>query len=58
MSDENETPENIDEPEIEGVDADDLANLDVDPDDLDEETTSEADEADDTLGGRRFCVIA
>lgn len=52
MSDENETPENIDEPEIEVVDAEDLANLDVDPDDLDEETTADGDDdADGTLGG-------
>lgn len=37
MSDESDTPDSIDEPELEGVDPDDLAGLDVDPDDLDED---------------------
>lgn len=39
MSDDNETPETNDEPELEGVDSDDLAGLEVDPEDLDEEST-------------------
>lgn len=36
MSNDDETPEDMDEAEVEGVDSDDLENLDVDPDDLDE----------------------
>ena len=34
MNDTNDTPESSDDSEIEGVDADDLANLEVDPEDL------------------------
>ena len=34
MNDTNDTPESNDDSEIEGVDADDLANLEVDPEDL------------------------
>lgn len=41
MSDESDTPESMEEPELEGVDPDDLAGLDVDPDDLDEDTDSD-----------------
>jgi hypothetical protein len=39
MSDDNETPELSDEPELEGVDSDDLAGLEVDPEELDEESS-------------------
>jgi hypothetical protein len=41
MSDDSETPESMDEPELEGVDPDDLAGLDVDPDDLDEDADTD-----------------
>ena len=55
MSDKDETPESIDETEIEGVDADDLEHLDVDPADLDEDgddsDTSGTDLVDDALPG-------
>lgn len=55
MSDKDETPESIDETEIEGVDADDLENLDVDPEDLDEDgddsDASGTDLVDDALPG-------
>jgi hypothetical protein len=54
MSNDNETPEEIDEPEIEGVDSDDLANLEVDPTELDDESEPDGDEdgelADDVAG--------
>jgi hypothetical protein len=54
MSNDNETPEEIDEPEIEGVDSDDLANLEVDPAELDDESEPDGDEdgelADDVAG--------
>jgi hypothetical protein len=48
MSDTNDTPESNDDAEIEGVDADDLANLEVDPeelgdDDVDTDIDSDAD---------------
>jgi hypothetical protein len=57
MSNDNDTPESVSEPEVEGVDPDDLANLEVDPDELDEEAagddvgTDGEDLADDTLAG-------
>jgi hypothetical protein len=41
MSDESDTPESMEEPELEGVDPDDLAGLDVDSDDLDEDADSD-----------------
>jgi hypothetical protein len=41
MSDDSDTPESMDEPELEGVDPDDLAGLDVDPDDLDEDADTD-----------------
>ena len=47
MSDENETPETGDEPELEGVDADDLAGLDVDPDALDDDAETVDGDVDD-----------
>lgn len=54
MSDQSDTPESIDEPELEGVDPDDLAGLDVDPDDLDDDAdsddTQDADLDDSTVG--------
>ena len=46
MSDETETPDSMDEPELEGVDADDLEHLEVDPDALDDDA-DDADAADD-----------
>jgi hypothetical protein len=45
MNDTNDTPESNDDSEIEGVDADDLANLEVDPEDLgDDAAEGESDE--------------
>jgi len=50
MSDDSDTPESMDEPELEGVDPDDLAGLDVDPDDLDEDADTDEAEHDDAAG--------
>lgn len=50
MSDDSDTPESMDEPELEGVDPDDLAGLDVDPDDLDENADTDDTEHDDAAG--------
>jgi len=46
MSNDNDTPESVSEPEIEGVDPDDLANLEVDPDELDEEGAGDGEDGD------------
>ena len=52
MSNEDETPEGMDDAEIEGVDSDDLENLDVDPDALDADgDESGEDVGDDALPG-------
>ncbi|MFM7666514.1 MAG: hypothetical protein ACKO61_08610 [Actinomycetota bacterium] len=58
MSNDNDTPESVSEPEVEGVDPDDLANLEVDPDELDEEGAGDGEDGDgvgedgdDTLAG-------
>ena len=50
MSDDSDTPESMDEPELEGVDPDDLAGLDVDPDALDEDADTDEAEHDDAAG--------
>ena len=49
MSNDEDTPDSMDEPEIEGVDADDLESLDVDADDLDD-ATEDSDETVAELG--------
>jgi len=46
MSNDNDTPESVSEPEVEGVDPDDLANLEVDPDELDEEGAGDGEDGD------------
>ncbi|MFM8015648.1 MAG: hypothetical protein ACKPCO_06170 [Actinomycetota bacterium] len=46
MSNDNNTPESVSEPEVEGVDPDDLANLEVDPDELDEEGAGDGEDGD------------
>ncbi|MFM8417697.1 MAG: hypothetical protein ACKOAT_09465, partial [Actinomycetota bacterium] len=51
MSNDNDTPESVSEPEVEGVDPDDLANLEVDPDELDEEGAGDGEDGDDILAG-------
>lgn len=51
MSNDSDSQDFSDEPEIAGVDADDLANLDVDPDDLDDDTPEGEDEEATGLGG-------
>ena len=48
MSDETETPDSMDEPELEGVDADDLESLEVDPDALDDDADGDDVADDDT----------
>ncbi|MGA1333095.1 MAG: hypothetical protein ACO31D_08060 [Ilumatobacteraceae bacterium] len=47
MSNDDETPESMDDAEIEGVDSDDLENLDVDPDALDEDSDESGEDAED-----------
>mgnify|MGYP003334660023 CR=1 FL=1 len=49
MSNEDETPEGMDDAEIEGVDSDDLENLDVDPDALDADD-ADGDESGEDVG--------
>ena len=52
MSNDDETPESMDDAEIEGVDSDDLENLDVDPDALDEDGDESGEDAgDEALSG-------
>ncbi|MFZ9842975.1 MAG: hypothetical protein ACO3EQ_01420 [Ilumatobacteraceae bacterium] len=47
MSNNDETPESMDDAEIEGVDSDDLEHLDVDPDALDEDSDESGEDAED-----------
>ncbi|MFZ9707204.1 MAG: hypothetical protein ACO3CG_05110 [Ilumatobacteraceae bacterium] len=47
MSNNDETPESMDDAEIEGVDSDDLERLDVDPDALDEDSDESGEDAED-----------
>jgi hypothetical protein len=47
MSNDDETPESMDDAEIEGVDSDDLEHLDVDPDALDEDSDESGEDAED-----------
>jgi hypothetical protein len=51
MSNDNETPETDDVAELEGVDADDLENLEVDPEEIDDDAETDTEIDDDALGG-------
>jgi len=51
MSNDNETPETDDVAELEGVDADDLENLEVDPEEIDDDAETDTEIDDEALGG-------